>query len=221
MTSTCQLLLWYQLRWSLGSFGRYGRPGTYFFEDKSISVQNCIRKAVLAAKGWEEALQPVPNLASMQTPLMAGDNLRFPNCFVDGAWQDSSLLAGRGWTLTCSASAPTIKDSSFRSNVGSALTAEVLAFEKPWWPSRSPSKRTEGECNHSPHLLKLNGLSLYHVLRDRSEWNRGRLIRYSKLYVFLLVSIFKFISSSANIVADVLAKAALVCLTVVSHLLQE
>lgn len=130
MTSTCQLLLWSQLRWSLGSFGRYGRPGTYFFEDKSISVQNCIAKAVLAAKGWEEALQPVPNLASSPTPLIAGDNLRFPNCFVDGAWQESSLLAGMGWTLTCSATAPTIKDSSFRSKVGSALTAEALAFEK-------------------------------------------------------------------------------------------
>ncbi|KAH0909632.1 LOW QUALITY PROTEIN: hypothetical protein HID58_032953 [Brassica napus] len=88
------------------------------------------KTAVLAAKGWEEALQPVPNLASSPTPLIAGDNLRFPNCFVDGAWQESSLLAGMGWTLTCSATAPTIKDSSFRSKVGSALTAEALAFEK-------------------------------------------------------------------------------------------
>ncbi|WZZ13307.1 hypothetical protein YC2023_106396 [Brassica napus] len=58
------------------SFTDRQQAGTYFFEDKSISVQNCIRKAVLAAKRWEEALQPVPNLASSPTPLMAASDLR-------------------------------------------------------------------------------------------------------------------------------------------------
>ncbi|CAN7011778.1 unnamed protein product, partial [Brassica rapa subsp. trilocularis] len=173
------------------------------FENATYTASEILVKALLDAKEWESANQTSQKSRSILTLPKSRPMENSPNCWVDGAWIESSLCGGFGWIIKSTSNSILCKDSASRTYVGSALIAEALAIRQ--------ALRAAAFLG----LLTLNvfsdSLVLISALSSGSDLNEiagilSDIRDFASLFDHLS---FSHVSRTCNIVADSLAKSAL------------
>ncbi|CAE5960383.1 unnamed protein product [Arabidopsis arenosa] len=179
------------------------------FEDRLLSHHDIIHKAIKEAGDWQAAQLSIPslpqNLPSPATKVVPVDAFK---CFVDAAWCGTSKLCGQGWIIFDPRGDAPIRSSSFRPWVHSALTAEALAMRSA----------LSSLCRNSAlsHIRKLEIFSdsqiLISTINAKAHSKELKAILHDiTCFSESFISInFNFVPRLGNLVADSLAKSALV-----------
>lgn len=179
------------------------------FEDRLLSHHDIIHKAIKEAGDWQAAQLSIPslpqNFPSPSTKVVPVDAFK---CFVDAAWCGTSKLCGQGWILFDPKGEAPIRSSSSRPWVSSALTAEALAMRNA----------LSSLCRNSAlsHIRKLEIFSdsqiLISTINAKAHSKELKAILHDiTCFSESFISInFNFVPRLGNLVADSLAKSALV-----------
>ncbi|CAA7055762.1 unnamed protein product [Microthlaspi erraticum] len=102
------------------------------FENKTISPEDSLHKAIVEAKAWQGAHEPPPdqdlptgNLDLWTLPI-SGSLIA---CFSDASWSADSCRCGVGWIFKSADNAVMFQDSEAHGFIPSALAAEALAVK--------------------------------------------------------------------------------------------
>lgn len=181
------------------------------YEDKAFSEQDTVLKAIQDARAWKAAqshdkLPSLPQCVVQKLPVsipVPNANAYTWSSFSDAAWNSSTGDCGLGWLLRDADNTIAERSSSHRRYVPSALVAEALAVKAAI--SAALSSHVSSVCIYSDSktlisLLKSQGqdVVLKGVLHDISVLARS----FSSIFYF-------YVPRSANVEADLLAKAAL------------
>ncbi|KAG7593940.1 Ribonuclease H-like superfamily [Arabidopsis thaliana x Arabidopsis arenosa] len=178
------------------------------FENRLVSAEDTILKAVKEARSWQEAKalkfaqkcghSVVPRTEAHPEALV---------CFSDAAWRKEKNHCGIGWHISDPHLSPILQGSSSRPFVTSVLIAEALAV-KAVMRAASDLGATRLACfsdcqelvlllNSNGHANELDGI-LTDIVSIRSQ---------------LLSVSFHFVPRAENALADALAKTALLSCT--------
>ncbi|KAG7537667.1 Ribonuclease H domain [Arabidopsis suecica] len=203
------------------------------FENRIITEEETITKAIVAAKEWQAA-QPIvktpqrcrttivpPTEASLiHVPLIEDATLAIPHiedstqalppdevllCFTDAAWNASSGSCGMGWIFKTQHRV-IHRGSAFRRHTPSALAAEALAMKYALTAASRMEVTSINVFSDSQVLISL--------LNTETSTNelQGILHDIALLCHSFVSCTFSFIPREANVLADGMAKAALASL---------
>lgn len=174
------------------------------FEDRAFSEEETVAKAIFDAKVWHEAQVSLSKPRAFKPPPPSSSRSDAISCFVDAAWNASSRCCGMGWVIQDTSKDLSVRSSSHREFVSSALVAEALAMRSALVMAASitdiDSLAVFSDSQVLVSLINSKGcvVELRSILYDIS------LLRQS----FVSIS-FAYVPRSNNIVADDLAKMAL------------
>ncbi|KAG7540479.1 Ribonuclease H-like superfamily [Arabidopsis thaliana x Arabidopsis arenosa] len=179
------------------------------FEERFFSEQDLLLKAISEAREWQSAQKCLPTPAKRRHAGAATqENRAAVKCYVDAAWCGSSHMCGQGWIIYDPSSSSPTQFSDSQSFVKSALTAEALALRS--------ALLTISRSSALSHVKVLEVYSDCKVLISTLNSKAS-----SKELIAILLDItslsesfdsisFNFVPRLDNVVADSLAKSALV-----------
>ena len=174
------------------------------FENKSWSEDELIRKVLYDACAWEEVSQAVKHSSPRCTRhALPTSELKGISCFTDGAWNPISGHSGQGWAFVNPSGDVIRHYSSNRLHVATPIVAEALAVKAALLDA----------VTHD--FLQLNVFSDSKSLVNLLNSSSSTVLLHSVLFDIRVLcgrfdSIsFSFVSRSDNVVADSLAKNAL------------
>lgn len=149
---------------------------------------------------------PLPRRSKPTAPTIAPASSD-TSCFVDAAWSASSLSCGMGWCLMDPHKNLLQQGSESQRFVSSALAAETLALKTAWIAASHEGYRSIDVYSDSQSLVTLlrsNGVvnELKNLLLDI----RGLVEDFHSICFHFIIP------RTANVLADALAKSALVAL---------
>ena len=181
------------------------------FENRGGTEQELISIALRETRIWQVAQYEKTKggqARDLQVPVVRGVNLDV-QCFVDAAWNAGTSRGGFGCIFKDSNRETIHQISSNRSNVGSALIAEVLAIKAGLKADRSLGLRKL--------IIRSDSKSLVMAITSEEKIVEAQGVLYDIAHLcksFLSIS-FYHVPRLSNVDADTLAKAALLRLSVV------
>ena len=179
------------------------------FEDKHYTEHETILKAITDAREWFKAQTLVIKIPKPKFPATAPRRNLVQHCVhVDAAWLASSRRCGMGWTFTGPDSTTISSFTANREFVASALVAEALAM-----------RCALTMATDDPDIASLTVMSDSQVLitminsKESTTELKGILHDIALLTLSFTSISFVFIPRAANVLADSLAKSALMALS--------
>lgn len=177
------------------------------FENKIISPEDSLHKAISEAKAWQGAHEVPPpsnpQPESLLTPVLIGSSDSI-SCFSDAAWAADSNRCGVGWIFKDSTSSIISQNSAYQDHIPSALAAVALAVKLALISAKAAdfSRLTcFSDCQELMLLLNSDGLS---------NEVHGLLLDIRSLRDSFISVVFCFIPRASNSEADFLAKSSLI-----------
>ncbi|KAG7588642.1 Ribonuclease H domain [Arabidopsis suecica] len=180
----------------------------FIFEDKSVSEEDTLLKAIKEARSWQAAkLLQTQKKPSQKTKDRVEAHSEAISCFSDASWLAKSQVCGLGWIFRNPQNVVIHQGSSSRPFVAPALVAEALALKAAITSALAlgvSRMACYSDCQDLVCLLDADGQAneLDGILEDIREL----------CSVFLSCS-FHHVSRLYNVEADTLAKSAsLLCI---------
>lgn len=184
------------------------------FENRTITSQEILCKALLAAKEWESAQQPSLTVLSSRNLDRSDTTTLTTNlppstvfCNTDASWRSDSKLAGLGWIFSQPDGQEISRGSSLQDHVPSALLAEAMAVKEALIHAASLNitqicLRTDSQVLHRAITTGRRPSELFGILSDVDSLVSPSSSSFSFCQ-------FLFICRSRNGLADSIAKACL------------
>ncbi|CAE5958563.1 unnamed protein product [Arabidopsis arenosa] len=191
------------LLWNLWKARNY-----LIFEDRHFSAKDIIIKSLTEAKAWQAAQLSLPKQSTTKAVQGARqENTEAVKCFVDAAWHATTGVCGQGWIIYDPSGNAPLRFSDSQHFVASALTAEALALRNALLTIKN-----------DPRLATITSLEMFSdsqtlisALKSKasSKELKAILLDITCLSESFSSIAFNFIPRLDNVVADSIAKSAL------------